>query len=218
MFTGIIQATGTLRESRETGGDRRMRFEAGGLDLQAVAVGDSIAVNGCCLTAVEVEATGFAADVSLESLARTTLGRLAPGDRVNLEPALTLSTPLGGHLVSGHIDGVGEVVSRTPDGRSERWRFRAPDALGRYIAEKGSIAIEGISLTVNRVEGAGFEVNIVPHTSAVTTLGEYGPGQSVNLEVDLVARYLERLMQGGEGINRGGVSEALLRRSGFLED
>jgi len=218
MFTGIIQATGTLRESRETGGDRRMRFEAGGLDLQSVAVGDSIAVNGCCLTAVEVEATGFAADVSLESLARTTLGRLAPGDRVNLEPALTLSTPLGGHLVSGHIDGVGEVVSRTPDGRSERWRFRAPDALGRYIAEKGSIAIEGISLTVNRVEGAGFEVNIVPHTSAVTTLGEYGPGQSVNLEVDLVARYLERLMQGGEGINRGGVSEALLRRSGFLED
>ena len=218
MFTGIIQATGTLRESRETGGDRRMRFEAGGLDLQAVAVGDSIAVNGCCLTAVEVEATGFAADVSLESLARTTLGRLAPGDRVNLEPALTLSTPLGGHLVSGHIDGVGEVVSRTPDGRSERWRFRAPDALGRYIAEKGSIAIEGISLTVNRVEGAGFEVNIVPHTSAVTTLGEYGPGQSVNLEVDLVARYLERLVQGGEGINRGGVSEALLRRSGFLED
>ncbi|MEX0386638.1 riboflavin synthase [Spiribacter onubensis] len=218
MFTGIIQATGTLRESRETGGDRRMRFDAEALDLRAVAVGDSIAVNGCCLTAVEVDPAGFAADVSLESLARTTLGRLTPGDRVNLETALTLSTPLGGHLVSGHVDGVGEVVSRTPDGRSERWRFRAPDALGRYIAEKGSIAIEGISLTVNRVEGAEFEVNIVPHTSAVTTLGEYGPGQSVNLEVDLVARYLERLMQGGEGINRGGVSEALLRRSGFLED
>lgn len=218
MFTGIIQATGTLRESRETGGDRRMRFDVEALDLRAVAVGDSIAVNGCCLTAVEVDPTGFAADVSLESLARTTLGRLTPGDRVNLETALTLSTPLGGHLVSGHVDGVGEVVSRTPDGRSERWRFRAPDALGRYIAEKGSIAIEGISLTVNRVEGAEFEVNIVPHTSAVTTLGEYGPGQSVNLEVDLVARYLERLMQGGEGVNRGGVSEALLRRSGFLED
>ncbi len=218
MFTGIIQAAGTLQESRETGGDRRMRFDAEGLDLQSVAIGDSIAVNGCCLTAVEVDGKGFAADVSLESLARTTLGRLAPGDRVNLETALTLSTPLGGHLVSGHVDGVGEVVSRTPDGRSERWRFRAPEALARYIAEKGSIAIEGISLTVNRVDGAEFDVNIVPHTSAVTTLGDYGPGQSVNLEVDLIARYLERLMQGGEDVNRGGVSEALLRRSGFLED
>ncbi|MEX0430969.1 riboflavin synthase [Spiribacter insolitus] len=218
MFTGIIQAAGTLQESRETGGDRRMRFDAEGLDLQSVAIGDSIAVNGCCLTAVEVDGKGFAADVSLESLARTTLGRLAPGDRVNLETALTLSTPLGGHLVSGHVDGVGEVVSRTPDGRSERWRFRAPEALARYIAEKGSIAIEGISLTVNRVDGAEFDVNIVPHTSAVTTLGDYDPGQSVNLEVDLIARYLERLMQGGEDVNRGGVSEALLRRSGFLED
>ena len=218
MFTGIVQATGALRESRETGGDRRMRFDAEGLDLAAVSVGDSIAVNGCCLTAVDVDGAGFAADISLESLARTTLGRLGLGDRVNLETALTLSTPLGGHLVSGHVDGVGEVVSRTPDGRSERWRFRAPETLARYIAEKGSIAIEGISLTVNRVEGAEFDVNIVPHTSAVTTLGDYGPGQPVNLEVDLVARYLERLLQGGEGTASGGVSEALLRRSGFLKD
>ncbi|AGY91501.1 hypothetical protein SPICUR_02440 [Spiribacter curvatus] len=218
MFTGIIQAVGTLRESRETGADRRMRFAVDGLDLTALQIGDSMAVNGCCLTAVEIDADGFAADVSVESLERTTLGRLKTGDRVNLEPALTLSTPLGGHLVSGHIDGVGEVVSRTPDGRSERWRFRAPAAIAHYIAEKGSIAIEGISLTVNGVDGAEFDVNIVPHTSAVTTFGAYQAGQPVNLEVDLLARYLERLLQGSGAASTGGVSEALLRRNGFLRD
>lgn len=218
MFTGIIQAMGVLQESRETGSDRRMRFTVDGLDTERLQIGDSMAVNGCCLTAVEIDADGFAADVSLESLERTTLGRLTPGDGVNLEPALTLSTPLGGHLVSGHIDGVGEVVARTPAGRSERWRFRAPQALAHYIAEKGSIAIEGISLTVNRVEGSEFEVNIVPHTSAVTTLGTYQAGHPVNLEVDLVARYLERLLQGDTAGSTGGVSEALLRRNGFLKD
>ena len=218
MFTGIIQAMGTLRESRETGSDRRMRFAVDGLDLTALQVGDSMAVNGCCLTAVEIDGDGFAADVSVESLDRTTLGRLSPGDPVNLEPALTLGTPLGGHLVSGHIDGVGEVVSVTPDGRSERWRFRAPEAIAHYIAEKGSIAIEGISLTVNVVNGTEFDVNIVPHTSAVTTFGAYKAGQPVNLEVDLLARYLERLLQGGGAVSSGGVSEALLRRNGFLKD
>ena len=218
MFTGIVAATGTLRESRETGGDRRLHFDTPGLDLTGVAVGDSIAVNGCCLTAVEVDDSGFAADVSLESLACTTLGALAPGDAVNLETALTLSTPLGGHLVSGHVDGVGEVVDKSPAGRSERWRFRAPPALARYIAAKGSIAVEGISLTVNRVEGSDFEVNIVPHTAAVTTLGGYGPGRPVNLEVDLVARYLERLLAADEALASGGVSADLLRRSGFVKD
>ncbi len=215
MFTGIIQAKGHLQESRETGGDRRLVFHAGGLSLQYVKKGDSIAVNGCCLTAVDLGDQTFAADVSLESLQRTTLGALRPGSSVNLEKALTLSTPLGGHLVSGHVDGVGEVLVREPAARSERWRFRAPDALARYIAEKGSITIEGISLTVNEVAGSEFEVNIVPHTSAVTTLGEYQPGQAVNIEVDLVARYLERLLA-GDVTAGGGVSEDLLRRSGFL--
>ena len=217
MFTGIVAATGTLRESRETGGDRRLHFDTPGLDLTGVAVGDSIAVNGCCLTAVEVDDSGFAADVSLESLACTTLGALAPGDAVNLETALTLSTPLGGHLVSGHVDGVGEVVDKSPAGRSERWRFRAPPALARYIAAKGSIAVEGISLTVNAVADCEFDVNIVPHTAAVTTLGRYRPGQSVNLEVDLLARYLERLLEGRAEAGTTGVTEALLRRNGFIE-
>lgn len=217
MFTGIIQAKGQLQESRETGGDRRLVFHAGGLSLQEVQKGDSIAVNGCCLTAVELDDQTFAADVSLESLQRTTLGALKPGSAVNLEKALTLSTPLGGHLVSGHVDGVGEVLVREPAARSERWRFRTPEALARYIAEKGSITIDGISLTVNEVAGCEFEVNIVPHTSAVTTLGEYQPGQTVNIEVDLVARYLERLLA-GDVTASGGVSEDLLRRSGFLRD
>ncbi len=217
MFTGIIEAKGHLQESLEVGGDRRLVFNTGGLSMQGVQIGDSIAVNGCCLTAVVVEAQQFAADVSLETLQRTTLGRLETGSPVNLEKALTLSTPLGGHLVSGHVDGVGEVILREPAGRSERWRFRAPEGLARYIAEKGSITIEGISLTVNAVDGSEFDVNIVPHTAAVTTLGDYRAGQPVNIEVDLVARYLERLLA-GETSGSGGVSEALLRRSGFLKD
>lgn len=217
MFTGIIEAKGSLRKSREMGGDRRLVFDTGELALDGVQIGDSIAVNGCCLTAVELDEHGFAADVSLESLERTTLGGLKPGSPVNLEKALTLSTPLGGHLVSGHVDGVGEVRLREPAARSERWVFRAPEGLARYIAEKGSITIEGISLTVNRVDGCEFDVNIVPHTAAVTTLGDYGPGQPVNIEVDLLARYLERLLQ-GDAAAGGGVSEALLRRSGFLKD
>ncbi len=216
MFTGIIEARGALRQSRELGGDRRLTFDCGGLALDGVQLGDSIAVNGCCLTAVELDDKGFAADVSLETLSRTTLGALGPGSPVNLEKALTLSTPLGGHLVSGHVDGVGQVVSRKPAGRSEVWRFRAPDELARYIAQKGSIAIEGISLTVNRVEGAEFEVNIVPHTAKVTTLGDYQAGQPINIEVDLVARYLERLLQ-GSATHTDGVSQDLLQRAGFLK-
>lgn len=218
MFTGIIEATGQLAESLATGSDRRLRIDTPGVDLSQVQRGDSIAVNGCCLTAVDLDTHSFAADVSIESLERTTLGGLSIGDRVNLERALTLATPLGGHLVSGHVDGVGEVVSRTPAGRSEVWRFRAPDSLARYIAEKGSVAIDGISLTVNEVAGAEFAVNIVPHTAAVTTLGDYQPGHLINIEVDLVARYLERLLQGDATTATNGVSEALLRRTGFLKD
>ncbi len=218
MFTGVIEATGQLAESLATGSDRRLRIDTQGVDLSHVQLGDSIAVNGCCLTAVDLDGNSFAADVSIESLERTTLGGLSIGDRVNLERALTLATPLGGHLVSGHVDGVGEVVSRTPAGRSEVWRFRAPDSLAHYIAEKGSVAIDGISLTVNEVAGGEFAVNIVPHTAAVTTLGDYQPGHLINIEVDLVARYLERLLQGNAATATGGVSEALLRRNGFLKD
>lgn len=216
MFTGIVQATGRIRRITPTGGDRRLDVAAPGLDMSLVRTGDSIAVSGCCLTAVTVAADGFEADVSNETLALTTLGSLTAGSRVNLETALTLSTPLGGHLVSGHVDGVGEVLSRQPDGRSERWRFRAPEELARYIARKGSICIDGVSLTVNAVSGSEFDVSIVPHTSAVTTLGDATPGTAVNLEVDLVARYLERLLTGGEDAPAGGLDLDKLARAGFL--
>lgn len=217
MFTGIVQAAGHVAAVERTGADARLTIAAGGLELAGVRIGDSIAVNGCCLTAVTVAPPRFAADVSVETLERTTLGRLRQGDRVNLETALTLAAPLGGHLVSGHVDGVGEVLAREPAGRSERWRFRAPDRLARYIAEKGSICVDGVSLTVNAVHGAELEVSIVPHTAAVTTLGDYGPGHPVNLEVDLVARYLERLLLGARAADpdAGGVTRDLLRRAGF---
>jgi len=217
MFTGIVQDAGRLTAVEHTGADARLTIAAEGLDLAGVRVGDSIAVNGCCLTAVTVTPPHFTADASAETLERTALGRLGRGDRVNLETALTLATPLGGHLVSGHVDGVGEVLAREPEGRSERWRFRAPDRLARYIAEKGSICVDGVSLTVNAVRGAEFDVNIVPHTAAVTTLGDYRPGHPVNLEVDLIARYLERLMLGERAADPDatGVTRALLRRAGF---
>ncbi|MBI5782729.1 MAG: riboflavin synthase, partial [Gammaproteobacteria bacterium] len=202
MFTGIIQAVGKIAVIEQKGGDARMRVDAGRLDMSNVNTGDSIAVSGVCLTAVEHSASGFTADVSGETLSRTTLGKLRPGDAVNLEKALTLGSPLGGHLVSGHVDGVGTVVGREAEGRSMQFRFQAPDTLARYIAEKGSICVDGVSLTVNVVNGAKFDVNIVPHTLAETTLDNLRPGSKVNLEVDLVARYLERLML-GEGAAQG---------------
>ena len=218
MFTGIIQAVGRIRSREVRGEDMRLVIDAGGLDLGKAQIGDSIAVSGVCLTAVALEPDAFAADVSGETLARTTLGRLKEGDRVNLELALTLATPLGGHLVSGHVDGLGEVLERRPDGRSERFRIHAPERLARYIAEKGSICVDGVSLTVNAVDGSVFDVNIVPHTLSVTTLGEFRPGRKVNLEVDLIARYLERLMLGDKAAESGGgVSLETLRRAGFLE-
>lgn len=197
MFTGIIQAVGTLAAVENRGGDRHFRVRTGKLDLADVAPGDSIAVNGVCLTAVELFAgDGFAADVSGETLSRTTLGALATGSRVNLEKALTPTTRLGGHLVSGHVDGVGKVVSRRLDARSVQFRIEAPAALAKYIAEKGSICCDGVSLTVNAVDGAVFDLNIVPHTLSETTLDGWDVGVAVNLEVDLVARYLERLLPG----------------------
>lgn len=196
MFTGIVQAVGEIRALESVGGDARLRIAAGTLDLAAVQLGDSIAVSGVCLTVVEHDADEFVADVSQETLGLTTLGAARVGTRVNLEPSLTLASPLGGHLVSGHVDGVGTLVEREPDARSTRMRFELPAELGRYVAKKGSITVDGTSLTVNDVDRRDFSVNIVPHTLERTIMGGYETGTRVNLEVDLVARYLERLIQG----------------------
>ena len=218
MFTGIIQAIGKVETRQDRGGDARLRVATGKLDLSDVALGDSIAVSGVCLTAVELTGDGFWADVSGETLSRTTLGALRPGDPVNLEKALTPTTRLGGHLVSGHVDGVGRVVDRRPEARSVRFVIEAPRELARYIAEKGSIAVDGVSLTVNRVDGARFDLNIVPHTLAETTLDRFAPGRPVNLEVDVIARYLERLLLGDRAAEpRGGVTLETLAQHGFIK-
>lgn len=214
MFTGIVQATGTVETVEPRGGDVRLRVGCPAPVLQDLNTGDSIAVSGACLTAVEVDQTGFAADVSRESLRLTTLGNLRVGSRVNLEKALTLSTPLGGHLVTGHVDGVGQVLTRADEGRSFRFGVSVPGDLARFVARKGSICIDGVSLTVNDVDGSRFEVNIVPHTLEVTNLNEWIPGRSVNLEVDIIARYLERLL----GDSRtGGLTLEKLKEAGFAE-
>lgn len=219
MFTGIIETLGRLEQLTPRGGDVRLHVDAAGMDLSDTQLGDSIAVNGVCLTVTDLAASGFAADVSRESLEVTTLGDLGPGDPLNLERALALGDRLGGHMVSGHVDGVGAVAAMEPDARSTRLRFRAPDALARYIAAKGSITIDGTSLTVNRVDGAEFEVNIIPHTRERTRFSVYAIGTRVNLEVDLIARYLERLMLGDRAAepaaNRGELSEAWLAEQGF---
>ena len=217
MFTGIITAMGTLTAIQPRSGDVRLRIATGKLDLRDVQLGDSIAVSGVCLTAVELPGDGFWADASRETLERTILGEAAPGMKVNLEKALTPTTRLGGHLVSGHVDGIGAVTVWQLDGRSWRLWIQAPDALARYIAEKGSICVDGVSLTVNRVDGAAFELNIVPHTLTETTLADFKIGRRVNLEVDLIARYLERLLLGDQAAQpgNGGLTEALLREHGF---
>ncbi|MFT5722391.1 MAG: riboflavin synthase [Motiliproteus sp.] len=196
MFTGIIQAIGEVADTRMQGGDLRLRLRTGTLDLSDVILGDSIAVNGVCLTVVDLPGDGFWADVSQETLAHTEFELLGAGDAVNLEKALLATGRLGGHIVSGHIDGMGEVLERREEGRSVRFRIEAPAALARYIATKGSITVDGVSLTVNSVSGRVFELNIVPHTLEGTLLNEYRAGRRVNLEVDMIARYLERLLQG----------------------
>jgi len=196
MFTGIVEAVGEIVVCEPRGGDVRLRVKTNDLDLTGMQLGDSIATNGVCLTVVELPGDGYVADVSSESLAMTSIGNWSAGTPVNLERALTPDSRLGGHLVSGHVDDVGEVVSRCPDARSERFRIRAPKALAKYIAHKGSITVDGTSLTVNKVEGAEFELNIVPHTLEKTVMGTYEPGTQVNLEVDVIARYLERLLLG----------------------
>jgi riboflavin synthase len=218
VFTGLVQAVGTLVGIERVGGDARLRVHAGKLPLADAKLGDSIAVNGVCLTAVELTEQGFSADVSAETLSKTTLGGWQAGARVNLELALLPTTRLGGHLVSGHVDGVGRLLDTRPDARSWRLRFEAPAELARYIAAKGSICVNGVSLTVNSVAGRTFEVNIVPHTLDETTLGELKPGDGVNLEVDLLARYLERLLQGeADAGSAAGVTRELLARHGFLK-
>ena len=217
MFTGIIQAVGTVAAQQPSGGDLRLRIHTGKLPLEGVAIGDSIATNGVCLTATELPGDGFWADVSRESQDLTTLGDLAVGSPVNLEKSLTPESSLGGHIVSGHVDGMGEIVKLYEDGRSWRVEVRAPDELARYIAHKGSICIDGTSLTVNSVDGAVFNLNIIPQTMAETVFGNYQVGSRVNLEVDVIARYLERLLQGDAAAKPGGgVDLSLLAENGYL--
>ncbi len=221
MFTGIIESIGTIRDMQPKGGDMRLTIATGKLDMSDVALGDSIAVNGVCLTAVALEHGSFSADVSRETLSLTSLGHLARGSKVNLEKALTLQIRLGGHLVSGHVDGLGEVISRHDDARSVRFSIRAPAQLAKYIAAKGSITMDGTSLTVNKVEGSTFELNIVPHTLSETIIADYRSGTAVNLEVDVIARYLERLLLGEKAAysstSGGNITEVFLAEHGFMK-
>lgn len=198
MFTGIIESVGRITAVDIRDGDARMQIEVDDGYLKGVALGDSVAVSGICLTVREQTARGFAADLSVETLQATSSGTWKPTRRVNLEKALTPHKPLGGHLVSGHVDGVGRLVDRHEEARSWRMQFEAPAELARYIARKGSITIDGVSLTMNDVDGGRFGVNIIPHTLSQTTLGDLQPGDAVNLEVDLIARYLERLLAARE--------------------
>jgi riboflavin synthase len=193
MFTGIVAATGTLRSKEPLEGDYRMRFDVPPRLMQGCTDGDSICVSGACLTMLSPDETGFSADLSVETLEKTRLGQLEPGDAVNLELALRVSDRLGGHLVTGHVDGFATLKSRQPDGRSERFEFETGSGLARYVAPKGSVCLDGVSLTVNEVNGAAFSVCIIPHTLEVTTLGRLAAGDRVNVEIDLLARYLERL-------------------------
>lgn len=197
MFTGLVEGVGRLDARESRGGDARLRIAAGTLPFGDIALGESIAVNGVCLTIVAFDSGGFEADASNETLALTTLGALPVGHPLNLERAMRPDDRLGGHLVSGHVDGVGHVLSVAPDARAQRWRFAAPPALLRYVAQKGSICVDGVSLTVNAVDDAGFEVALVPHTVAHTAFSATAAGDPVNLEVDLVARYVERLLSTG---------------------
>lgn len=193
MFTGLVQAVGRIASREARGGDLRLGIDVGALRTHDIQLGESIAVSGVCLTVVQSDTHRFYADVSNETLALTTIGGLAEGTPVNLERALLATDRLGGHLVAGHVDGVGSVESIAEDGRSQRWRFSAPKAMLRYVAVKGSIAVDGVSLTVNAASDRGFEVNLVPHTVANTAFATATVGSAVNLEIDVVARYVERL-------------------------
>ena len=219
MFTGIIEAIGTIHALSPKGGDVRVYVKTATLDLADVKLGDSIAVNGVCLTAVELPGDGFWADVSRETLACSAFIDLKTGSKVNLEKALTPSSRLGGHLVSGHVDGVGEVLARDENARAVQFKIRAPRELAKYIALKGSITVDGTSLTVNSVNGAEFELTIVPHTLAETIMADYRPGRLVNIEVDLLARYIERLLLGDKAAEpqASGITEGFLAAHGYLK-
>jgi riboflavin synthase len=213
VFSGIIVGLGRILEASEAGGDRKLVVGTGGVELGDVAIGDSLAVNGVCLTATATHNESFAADVSAETLACTTLGRLRTNDAVNLESSLKLGQPISGHLVYGHVDGVGEVIDLKPDARSVALSIRVPEALGRYIAAKGSVTVDGVSLTVNAVARDRFTVNIIPHTREITVISGYAPGTPVNIEVDRIARYLERLVLP----ESSPLSLDTLKRHGFIE-
>ncbi|EED35019.1 riboflavin synthase, alpha subunit [Luminiphilus syltensis NOR5-1B] len=218
MFTGIIEAVGEIAAMEPRGGDLRLRIRTGKLDLSDVQLGDSICTSGTCLTVTELPGDGYWADVSVETLNFTTLGDKKPGNRVNLERSLTPASRLGGHIVSGHVDGVGEVVAVDQDARSWRYSVEAPPDLARYIAHKGSICVDGTSLTVNAVHGGRFELNIIPQTLQETVFGEYQPGSRVNLEVDVIARYLERLLMDRDTPVTQGLSLSSLKEAGYLNE
>jgi len=224
MFTGIIESLGKIESIEDKGGDARFWIQTGKMNMSDVQLGDSIAMNGVCLTAIELRADAYCADVSGETLSLTSLKQLKEGSTVNLEKALTLQTRLGGHMVSGHVDGLGVVIDRYDDGRSVRFVIESPKSLAKYIAMKGSITVDGVSLTVNKVDGCQFELNIVPHTLQETIMGGYQSGSEVNLEVDLVARYLERLVMGDSAANGSDSGQAdaeittnLLAENGFIK-
>ena len=220
MFTGIIEAVGQVVASQSKQGDIRLRIKTGKLDLSDVKLGDSIATNGVCLTVVELPGDGFWADVSKESITHTNITDWKMGKSVNLEQALTLATRLGGHMVTGHVDGLGTILSRNEDARSVRFKIKAPAELSKYIAAKGSITVDGVSLTVNAIEDAAagatiFDLNIVPHTVQETVIKGYQVGSTVHLEVDVIARYLERMMQQTNDQPKAGISQAFLAQNGF---
>jgi riboflavin synthase len=217
MFTGIIEATGEITGLEQVGGDLRAEITSDALDFSDVAIGDSICVSGVCLTVVTLAGNSFTVDISNETVSLTSFATLKTGARVNLEKAMQPSSRFGGHIVSGHVDGLAELVSRKTDGRSERLDFKAPAQLKKYIAAKGSVCLEGISLTVNAVTGDHFGVNIIPHTAQVTTFGELKPGDRVNLEVDIISRYLERLVTGDAENTEPHVTMDQLVRCGFAD-
>lgn len=214
MFTGIIEAVGSIASVRSEQGDLRLRINSGSLDLGDVKLGDSIATNGVCLTVVACYGDGFEADVSRESLAHTRIGQWSPGTRVNLEKAMLPTTRMGGHIVSGHVDGVGTVRSRSADARSVRFEVDVPADLQRYIAAKGSVTVDGVSLTTNALTASGFALNIVPHTAQETTLADLQAGAEVHIEVDVIARYLEQLL-GHKTHEESRLTPAFLAENGF---
>lgn len=228
MFTGIIESVGSIASLQRHQGDWRLRVAVGKLDMSDVVLGDSIAVNGCCLTVVEMDSSHFVADLSNETMQHTSFGKMVQGNPVNLEKAMQANTRFGGHIVSGHVDGVGEITDLKSDGLSVRLTISVPENIARYVAAKGSICIDGTSLTVNEIEGCKFGVNIIPHTQEETTINSYLQGQKVNLEVDIIARYLERLMSANNAqpgnaknasaatTNHNAVDKALLAETGFL--